>query len=105
MFDDLSYSLEEMFNSLILEFANVVKAILLLLLACVIAISVRAIFQKVLVKMKVNHALSRIPLVQDETEGEKILANVGKFIYFLVFVLFLPAVFNALNMTEVSTPI
>lgn len=105
MFDELNYSFNSMFNELILEIPNVVKALLILLLAWVIAVTVRAIIQKAFVKMKFHHALGRIPLVQDEKEGEKILENIGKLIYVLVFILFLPAVFNALNMTEVSVPI
>lgn len=105
MIDDLSYSVNEMLNSLILEIPNVLKALLLLVLAWIVAIAVRAIFQKAFVKMGVSRALSKTPLVQDEAEGERILDNVGKIIYFLVFILFLPAVFDALNMTEVSAPI
>lgn len=105
MFDEVGYSMENMFNSLIAELPNVIKALLLLLLAWVIATIAKNIFQKLLVKVGAARGLSRTPVAKTEEDGETILENIGKLLYFLVFVLFLPSVFGALNMTEVSTPI
>lgn len=105
MFSQLQYSMENMFDSLIMELPNVFKAILLLLLAWGVAVVARLIIQKLFVKIGVGKALSKTPLFKDETESEKMLEQVGRLVYFLVFVLFLPAVFNAINMTEVALPI
>lgn len=105
MFDQLKYNIEDMFYSLVGELPNVLKAILLLLLAWGVAVVARLIIQKVFVKIGVGKALSKLPLFKDESQAESVLEQVGNLVYFLVFILFLPAVFNAINMTEVSTPI
>ncbi|WP_368653894.1 mechanosensitive ion channel [Ornithinibacillus sp. 4-3] len=105
MFDDLTFSFESMFDSLLMELPNVIKAILLLLLAWGIAVVAKAIIQKAFVKIGVGKALTKTNLFKDEPEAENLLNQIGKLVYILVFVLFLPSVFNALNMTEVSAPI
>lgn len=105
MFDELGYTVTTMFNDLLLSIPNVIKAILILLIAWGVAIIAKAIFEKALVKIGAGRAIARTPLVQDEEAGNGLLQSIGKLVYFLVFILFLPAVFNALNMTEVSTPI
>lgn len=105
MFDDLTFSFESMFDSLLMELPNVIKAILLLLLAWGIAVVAKAIIQKAFVKIGVGKALTKTTLFKDEPEAENLLNQIGKLVYILVFVLFLPSVFNALNMTEVSAPI
>lgn len=105
MLDELRYSTQSMIDSLIMGIPDVIKALLLLLLAWGVAVIAKAIFQKVFVKVGVGHLLSKTPLVKDEAGADKILENIGKLVYFLVFILFLPAVFGAINMTEVSDPI
>lgn len=102
MIDQIKYSLENFFVGGI---PNVLKALLLLLLAWIVASIVRSIFQKLLVRVGIGKALSKTPIVSDEASGEKILHSVGNLIYFLIFILFLPSIFGALNMTEVSQPI
>lgn len=103
--NDLSYYFNNMFDNLMYELPSVFKALLLLLLAWAVATFVRNIVQKAFDKTGASQALSRTPFIQDENEGKRFLENISKFIYFLVFILFLPSVFNALNMTEVAHPI
>lgn len=105
MLDELGYTVTAMFNDLLLSIPNVIKAILILLVAWGVAVIAKAIFEKALVKIGAGRAIAKTPLVQDEEAGNSLLQNIGKLVYFLVFILFLPAVFNALNMTDVSTPI
>ena len=105
MVDELKYTWDNMISSIVMELPNVIKAILLLLLAWVIAIIARNVFNKLLVKVGFGRALSKTPFVADEKSGNELLENIGKLVYFLVFILFLPTVFGVLNMTEVAAPI
>ena len=72
MWDDLKMSFNNMFHNLILEVPNVVKAILLLVLAWVVAMGVRALFQKGLVRIGAGRALGKTPLVENEEEGKTV---------------------------------
>src|SRR5699024_10712928 len=105
MVDELRHAWDSMISSIIMELPNVVKAILLLLLAWVIAVIAKNIFNKVLIKVGLGKSLSKNPFVESEESGNELLENIGKLVYFLVFILFLPTVFGVLNMTEVAAPI
>lgn len=105
MVDEFNHAWDSMVSSIVMELPNVVKAILLLLLAWVIAVIAKNIFNKVLIKLGLGRSLSKTPFVESEESGNELLENIGKLVYFLVFILFLPAVFGVLNMTEVAAPI
>ncbi|RLL43720.1 hypothetical protein D8M04_12415 [Oceanobacillus piezotolerans] len=103
--NELENSFQHMLNNIIQAIPNVIAALLLLLLAWVVAIIAKNIVQKLFVKIGVHKALSRTSLVKDDVHGKSILENVGKIVYFLVFILFLPAILDALSMDSVSEPI
>src|SRR5699024_6779892 len=84
---------------------SVIKAALLLLLAWGLAVFAKNVIEKVLRKVGLGRALSKTPLVVDEKQGDTVIESIAKLVYLLVFVLFLPSVFSALNMTGVSSPI
>lgn len=102
---DISYSFQSLWNELLHALPNVVKALLLLLLAWVVALAVKNIVQKLFVKWNFHKALARTPMIHDEKQGKSVLDSLGKIAYFLVFILFLPAILDALNMRSVSGPI
>ncbi|GAA0307054.1 hypothetical protein GGQ92_002060 [Gracilibacillus halotolerans] len=102
---DISYSFQSMWNELLNALPNVIKALLLLLLAWLIALAVKNIVQKLFVKWNFHKALARTPMIHDEKQGKDVLGSLGKVAYFLVFILFLPAILDALNMRSVSGPI
>lgn len=105
MFNDAKNSFDMMFTDLVNGIPNVIKALLILLVAWAVAVLAKAIIQKLLVKVGVAKGLTRTPLFETEEDAETMLDHIGKLVYFLVFILFLPAVFSALNMTAVSGPI
>lgn len=105
MFEDAKYNFEMMFTDLVYGVPNVIKALLILLVAWGIAVLAKTVIQKVLVKIGVARGLTRTPLFATEKDAETMLEHFGKLVYFLVFVLFLPAVFSALHMTAVAGPI
>src|SRR5699024_9914596 len=105
MMDDIKYGFEDAINSVLLELPNLIKAILLLLVAWIFAVIAKSLFNKLLVKVGAGKALSKTPLAENQAAGDDLLENIGKLVYFLVFILFLPTVFGVLNMTEVAAPI
>ncbi|KAB8127384.1 mechanosensitive ion channel [Gracilibacillus oryzae] len=103
--NDLGHSFGNMINQVVQAIPNVIAALLLLLLAWVVAVIAKNIIQKLLVKFGLHRTMSRTRLVEDEAKGKQFLESIAKFVYLLVFILFLPAILDALNMDSVSGPI
>ena len=99
------YELERAFNNLIGFLPNVVKALLLFLLAWVIAVVVKKVVKKVLLKFNLDRTLSKGKSPADPKYGEDRVDNIAQIVYFLVFILFIPSILDALNMRSVSAPI
>lgn len=79
----------------------VVKAALILLLAFITASIVKSLIVNLFTKTKLNTLLW-----QDGSDGrEKSAAFIGKLVHLLVFLLFVPGIFESLGMREVSSPI
>lgn len=81
----------------------VIKAVVILLLAFITAAIVRSLVVKLFTKTKLNALLGKT----DNGTGrkEKTVAFIGKLIHLLVFLLFVPGIFESLGMREVSSPI
>ncbi|QGH35003.1 mechanosensitive ion channel [Gracilibacillus salitolerans] len=94
-----------MLSELIHAIPNVIAALLLLVLAWIVAAIAKGIVEKVFVKLGVHKGLIKTKIANDEEHGKSILAAAGKVIYLLVFILFLPAILDALEMNSVSAPI
>ncbi|PRO65641.1 mechanosensitive ion channel [Alkalicoccus urumqiensis] len=103
--NDLGTQFQVLLSDLIGALANVVAALLLLLLAWIVALVAKSIISKGLKKIGAHKGLAKTPLIRDEQQGAAILETAAKVVYFLVFILFLPAILDALNMESVSGPI
>lgn len=87
---------------------NLIGAIVLLLIAWIIAIIVKKIIVKGLGALGFEAWLQKKGLVDDQggnSNADGIVQTFGKLAYFFTFLLFLPPVFDQLNMKAVSTPI
>lgn len=81
----------------------VIKAVLILLLAFITAAIVKSLVVKLFTKTKLNTLLGK---TDNGTGGkEKTVAFIGKLVHLLVFLLFVPGIFESLGMREVSSPI
>lgn len=79
----------------------IVKALLLLVLAFIVAAIVKALVTKLIEKTKLNDFLAK-------ADGEKPGSTktfIGRLVYLLVFLLFIPGIFSALRVDSVATPI
>ncbi len=80
----------------------VIKAVVLLLLAFITATVVKSLVVKLFTKTKLNALFKQT----DNANGkEKSLEFIGKLVHLLVFLLFVPGIFESLGMREVSSPI
>lgn len=97
----------DMFSNIINFIPNLIGALLYLLLAWIIATIVKNIIVKGLSKIGFEQWLQKRGLVDgsEDSASQGFIPTLGKIAYFLIFILFLPAVFSALNMQSVATPI
>lgn len=96
--------MNEMFTSLFSSgIWAVIKAVLILLLAFITAAVVKSLVMKLFTRTKLNALLGRSDSSADGKE--KIAAFIGKLVHLLVFLLFVPGIFESLGMREVSSPI
>ncbi len=80
----------------------VIKAVLLLLLAFITAAIVKSLVTKLFTRTKLNTLFKQT----DSASGtEKSVDFIGKLVHLLVFLLFVPGIFESLGMRDVSSPI
>ena len=84
---------------------NVFRALFLLLIAWLVATLVQKLVEKLLLKTNMDRHLTRGSVPPDPALGKKRVSSISKLVYFLVFVLFLPSILDALDMNSVSLPI
>lgn len=80
----------------------VIKALLILVLAFVIASIVKSLVVKLFTKTKLNSLFAQS---DSAAEGQKAVDFLGKLVYLLVFLLFVPGIFSSLGMNGISAPI
>ena len=81
----------------------IIKSILLLILAFIAANIVQSLVTKLFTKTKLNSLLGKSDAAKEGRE--KTIEFIGKLMYLLVFLLFIPGIFESLGMQEVSSPI
>lgn len=99
------YEIRNMFDGILLYIPNILKALVLFLIAWGIAVLVKNLLQKALVKMNVGDHLSKGRNPADPAYGKEKVRSISQIAYFLVFLLFLPSILDALDMESVSGPI
>ncbi len=84
---------------------GVITALLLAILTWIIANIVRKIIVKGGNKLKLPAYFQKMHVVQDEQKGYDLLKTLGSLGFFIVFLIMIPAVLDALGMTSVSAPL
>ncbi|MBB5181193.1 hypothetical protein HNQ44_002658 [Planomicrobium koreense] len=103
--NDITVAFRDMWYNVVNFLPNILGAILLLLVAWVVATIVRMIFQKGLKKVGADRAMVKGHMAKTVEDADSKLDSIGKIFYYLVFILFLPSVFEQLNMGAVARPI
>lgn len=79
---------------------SVISAVFILVLAFIVAAIVKSLVIKLLTKTKVSVLLEKL-----DADKENAVESIGKIAHLLVFLLFVPGIFECLGMDEVSMPI
>ncbi|AIY06482.1 membrane protein [Planococcus sp. PAMC 21323] len=103
--NDIGNSFRGVGNTIIDYIPNVLGALLLLLVAWIVATVVRAIFTKGLKKAGADRAMVKGHMAKTKEDADNILDSIGKILYYLIFILFIPSVLQALDMNNVAQPI
>ena len=103
--NDVTNSIQNTFDQVVSSIPNLLYALLLLLLAFAVATIARGILEKGLKKIGVQRLLSKGRIVPTEEKGIETLKSLATVAYYLVFILFIPSILDALNMNSVSQPI
>lgn len=82
---------------------GIIKAVLVLVLAFIAAAIVKSLVMKLLTKTKLNALFGKAEVSADG--GKSAMENIGKLVYLLVFLLFVPGIFENLGMNAISMPI
>lgn len=103
--------MNEMFSSLFSSgIWAVIRAVLILLLAFGTASVVKSLAVKLFTKTKLNALIGQAAdshggNARKDAGSEKAVTFIGKLVHLLVFLLFVPGIFESLGMREVSSPI
>ncbi len=97
------YFLQNMLSSLTSGIFSVVWAALILIVAFFVAGLVKSLVLKVLGKGKFSDFLAKFDPEEGKAGSTKEI--IGKLVYLIVFLLFVPSIFAKLGMSEVSSPI
>lgn len=82
---------------------SIIYGIILLVVAFIVAGIARKLVVKLLKKIKADKYTDKLGVIDEETGSS--LDFIGNLVYFIVFLLFLPAVLDKLGMQGVSSPI
>ncbi len=89
-------------STLLAAIPNILKAALILLLAYVIAVVLRMIMSKAGTKLMANDKVRSNKMLQGQTDLSSYPKIAGEIVFYLVLLLFLPGVLDALNIESVS---
>ena len=91
----------EVFKEIMYSIWPVLKAVLILIAAFIVAGMVRKMVVKLLKKEKVANAINKM----DPDGTGDITTFIAKIVYLIVFLLFVPGIFGALGLSIISSPI
>lgn len=102
--DMIANPLSDMIQTILSFIPAVLKAALILLFAWVIATAVEWLIVKVSEKLNLNHLFFKIKLRRTEEEVHEYVKRFAKVIFYIILLLFIPGVLDALNIQGVSQP-
>lgn len=84
---------------------NVISGILLILVAWLIATLVKKAVVKGLEAINFDERLTRWGAVRTPEQGENMIKTLGQVLYYLIWIIFLPGIFETFNLQSVAVPI
>ncbi len=96
--------LVQMLSSITGAIPNVLKATLILLLAWAVASLLRILFKKAAAMFQFERLLVKWKMTNKQADAVRKVDSIGKALFYIVFLLFLPGVLDALQLEGVSEP-
>ncbi|NMH67794.1 mechanosensitive ion channel [Bacillus sp. RO3] len=93
-----------MLSTMAAAIPNVLKAALILLFAWIVASVLKVLIEKLGMRTAVKSTLVRTKLANDENDVHRYVYTAARVVFYLVLLIFLPGVLDALNITGVSGP-
>ncbi|MEG0553830.1 MAG: mechanosensitive ion channel, partial [Carnobacterium sp.] len=103
--NDFTNSVSTGFNSFMGFLPTLLGAIALLVVAWIVAIAVRKGAQKGLKAVGFNRLLTKWGLTNSDEQANNTIDSIGKVLYYLVWLIFLPGVLGMLGLNAIATPI
>lgn len=95
--------LENLWNSILNALPNILVAILILVVAYIVAKLAEWLVNKLIKWTNLDERINKWGLSSEESGTT--VGFIGKLVFIIVFILFLPSVFGRLGLTQVATPI
>ena len=97
------------FSNLLYSFTtgvgSVIAAVLILVVAFIVAMIVKALVMKLLNKGKISEVLEKMDSAGADSKPGTTKEFIGKLVYLLVFLLFVPGIFTRLGLSSITAPI
>ena len=103
--NDFSNSVSTGFNSFMGFLPTLLGAIALLVVAWIVAILVRKAAQKGLKAVGFGRLLTKWGLTNSDEQADSTIDSIGKVLYYLVWLIFLPGILGMLGLNAIATPI
>src|SRR5699024_2946381 len=103
--NQVTTSLNSGLRSFVDVLPSILGGILLVLLAWIVAVLVRKAIAKGLRAVKFDHLLVKWKAAQSEEQAGGTIDTLATVAYYLVWVLFLPGIFDAFRMPSIAAPI
>ncbi len=100
----LAEPLVSMLSSITGAIPNIIKAGIILLVAWLVATVVKRLIESGGRKVNANKMLVKTKAVDHEEAGNKAIDTAGQVVFYLILLIFLPAVLGALDMEGISEP-
>lgn len=97
--------LQSALDSIIAALPNILWGILLLIVAWIVAALVRRASRKGMEKAKLDQRLVNWGVAADEDLAKQSIQSISQVFYYLVWVLFLPSIFQRFGLTAIARPI
>ncbi|MBT2687702.1 mechanosensitive ion channel [Bacillus sp. ISL-47] len=102
--DIIATPLVGMFSSIMAAVPSILKAALILLFAWLIASGLSFLIRKGGKTLKVHEKLDKWNLTDNKQQPSNVIDKVAKVVFYLVLLIFLPAVLGALNLNGIAGP-
>lgn len=84
---------------------SLIKGVVLIIIAWLVAVLVKNIVTKGFKKIKLDERLVKWKMFNSTEQADSLLASLGKIFYYLIWLVFLPGIFTTFGLNSIASPI